>query len=72
MAVRSDLYAALFEIGIEPDEAARIAAAERADLEAAIIAVAHRLGEVLRALDKLENDAAKSLGMTRTKRFAPP
>jgi hypothetical protein len=71
MTVRSDLYIALVNAGIGEDEAARLANADKPDLEGALVATLGKLAQVLRALDGLEDQAAKSLGVERTQRFAP-
>jgi hypothetical protein len=54
----TNLYAALVAIGIAPDDATRIANADRPDLEAAIVAAARKLRQVQRALDALEDGIA--------------
>jgi hypothetical protein len=61
----------LVNAGIGEDEAARLANADKPDLEGALVATLGKLAQVLRALDALEDQAAKSLGVERTKRFAP-
>lgn len=71
MAVRSDLYIALLNIGISEDEATKLAAPD-ADLEGAIIAVARKFREIQRALDRLEDGIAQDMGETRKTRFGPP
>jgi hypothetical protein len=58
MTEPTDIYAALVEIGIVPDDATRIANVDRPDLEAAIIAVARKFHQVQRALDALEDGIA--------------
>jgi hypothetical protein len=58
MTQPTNLYAALVAIGIAPDDATRIANARRPDLEAVIVAVAHKFRQVQRALDALEDGIA--------------
>ena len=69
--VRADLYIALVNCGVDEDAAAMLADADRPDLEGALIAVARKLCEIQRALDKLEDGAASNMGEERTKRFCP-
>lgn len=71
MTVRSDLYIALVNAGIGEHEAARLANADKPDLEGALVATLGKLAQVQRALDGLEDQAAKALGVERTTRFAP-
>ena len=40
-------------------------------LRAHLVATLRKLTEIQRALDKLEDGIAESIGKTRTKRFAP-
>jgi hypothetical protein len=67
----SELYIALVNAGLPTDEAAKLAASNHVDLEGALVATLRKLTEVQRALDKLEDGIAESMGKTRTKRFAP-
>jgi hypothetical protein len=55
MTEPTNLYAALVAIGIAPDDATRIADADRPDLEAAIVSAARKFSQVQRALDALED-----------------
>jgi hypothetical protein len=71
MMVRSDLYIALIDIGIDSAEAARLANPDKPDLESAIVAVARKFREIQRALDNLEDGIAKNMGEVRSQRFGP-
>jgi hypothetical protein len=72
MTVRSDLYVALFDIGIDSAEAASLADADKPDLEGALVALARKFREIQRALDNLEYGIAKNMGEVRSQRFGPP
>ena len=69
--VHADLYIALVNCGVEPDEARKLANGGHPDIIGSLVALARKLCEIQRALDKLEDWGAEKQGIERTKRFCP-